>query len=278
VGNVLAPIVCDTEILPANLDALVCESTYGGHLHEGGDRRTEIVGSMITEGLRRGGVLMIPSFAIERTQELIYELNELIDRKHKIPNVPIFLDSPMAIGASQVYRKYPEYYDDEASKIFKSGDDLFDFPSLTMCETRDDSKKINQTRSPKVIIAGAGMMNGGRILHHAIRYLSDERNSLLIVGYQAEGTLGRQLLNGEKVVQVMGERIHVKCHIQSVSALSAHADQAKLMSWIGGEGNLPKKIYLNHGEPESSEALEKKLKADFGAKVTIVDFGLTVKV
>src|SRR3989338_7718173 len=278
VGNAGAPIVRETEVLPANLDVLVCESTYGGHLHETGLKRLEIVGSMIADGLRQGGVLMIPSFAIERTQELIYELNDLIDRKHKIPNVPIFLDSPMAIGASRIYRKYPEYYDEEATELFKVGDDLFDFPGLTMCETREDSKKINQVPFPKVIIAGAGMMNGGRILHHAIRYLSDEKNTLLIIGYQAYGTLGRKLLDGEKTVMVMGEKIHVKCRIKAVGALSAHADQAKLVSWIGSSGSLPKNIYLNHGESDSSAALAKKLKEDFEAKVVAVDFGLMVSV
>ncbi len=277
-GNAQAPIVRDTELLSADVDALICESTYGGHLHESGEKRAEIVENMITDGLGQGGVLMIPSFAIERTQELIYELNDLISRKHKIPNIPIFLDSPMAIGASRIYRKYPEYYDEEATKFFKAGDDLFNFPELVMCESRDDSRKINKTPPPKVIIAGAGMMNGGRILHHAVRYLSDARNTLLIIGYQAHGTLGRQLLDGEKVVTVMQERVQVKCRITAVGGLSAHADQEKLLDWIGGGNNLPKKIYLNHGEPESSEMLAKRLQEDFGAKATVVDFGLSVSV
>ena len=278
IGNAHAPIVRDTEMLPSDVDALICESTYGDHLHESCKKRIEIVELMIADGLRQGGVLMIPSFAIERTQELIYELNDLIDRRHKLPNVPIFLDSPLAIGASRVYRKYPEYYDDEASGLFKAGDDLFSFPGLTTCETREDSRKINQVPAPKVIIAGAGMMNGGRILHHALRYLSDERNTLLIIGYQAVGTLGRQILDGAKTVMVMGEKVRVKCRVKAIGALSAHADQAKLLDWIGGNGRLQKKIFLNHGEPKASETLEKKIKEKFGSKVTIVNFGLTVKV
>ena len=278
VGNIQAPIVRDTGFLPGNIDALVCESTYGNRLHESSDQRTRIVEKMIVDGLSEGGVLMIPSFALERTQELIYELNNLVDRQRKLPRVPIFLDSPLAIGASRVYRKYPEYYDQEASKLFKAGDDLFEFPGLTFCETRDDSKKINQAPAPKIIIAGAGMMNGGRILHHALRYLSDEKNTLLIIGYQSYGTLGREILDGAKTVSIMGEKVRVKCRVKAVGGLSALADQERILDWIGGGHSLPKKIFLNHGEPEASGGLEKRLKEDFGAKVTVVDFGLKAKI
>ncbi len=278
IGNVNVPILRDTDSLPANVDVAVCESTYGDRLHESTDERQEIIQKMVTEAVKRGGVLMIPSFSLERTQELIYELNELVERKHKLPHVPIYLDSPLAIDALKVYRKYHQYYDEEATRLFKGGDDLFDFPELTKCESREESKRINQVHPPKVIIAGAGMMNGGRIVHHALRYLSDSSSTLLIIGYQAQGTLGRKILDGEKTVIIMGEKVKVKCKVKAVGAFSAHADQDKLLDWIGGGETTPKKVYLNHGEPQASEVLAKRIIGDLGVKATVVNMGLTVEV
>ncbi len=276
VGNVNVPILRDTEALPPNIDALICESTYGDRLHESTAERQKIIEEMISAAISRGGVLMIPSFSIERTQELIYELNDLIDHKHKLGHVPIYLDSPMAIDALEVFRKYPEYYDDNAEKLLKSGDDLFDFPNLIKTHSREDSMKINHTPGSKIIIAGAGMMNGGRILHHAIRYLSDEHSTLLIIGYQAKGTLGRQLQEGHKEVMVLGERVPVRCQIQTIGALSAHGDQNKLTSWISAA--KPKHVYLNHGEPEVKQKLAQKLTVEFHVDATPVEEGMNIKI
>ncbi|MFA5062098.1 MAG: MBL fold metallo-hydrolase [Patescibacteria group bacterium] len=278
IGNVNVPILRDTEILPADVDALVCESTYGDRLHESTEARQQLIENLVINGLGRGGVLMIPSFSLERTQELLYDLNDLVDRKQRLPRVPIYLDSPLAINATKVYREFPEYYDEEAEKLFKDGDDLFQFPGLMMTETKEESKRINQTPGAKIIIAGAGMMNGGRIVHHAMRYLSDERNSLLIVGYQSQGTLGRRILDGESPVEIMGERIPVHCQVKAIGALSAHGDQNKLLDWVGGGTSLPKKVFINHGEPNASEALAKRLTGDLGVKATVVNFGLEVEV
>jgi len=278
IGNVDVPILRDTDKLPAGVDALVCESTYGDRLHEKETERRQILEDVITEGIKRGGIVMIPSFSLERTQELLYDLNELIERQHRLPRVPIFLDSPLAIGATKVYRKYTQYYDDEAEKLLKSGDDLFQFPGLTMTLTKEESKKINFVPGAKIIIAGAGMMNGGRIVHHALRYLSDANNTLLIIGYQAHGTLGRQILDGVTPVTIMGERVAVRARVKAVGAFSAHGDQEKLMDWIGGGETLPKKVYLNHGEPLASDALQKRLTDELGVKTTVVDKNLTVKV
>ena len=278
VGNVDVPILRDTEILPDDIDMLVCESTYGNRLHETPMERQDLLKKIITQAIGQGGVLMIPSFSLERTQELLYDLNDLIDRKHKLPRVPIFLDSPLAINATEVYRKFPQYYDEAAERLYRNGDDLFEFPGLVSTQTREESKHINQIIGPKIIIAGAGMMNGGRIVHHAMRYLSDEHNTLLIIGYQANGTLGRQILDGESPVEIMGEKIPVRCHVQAIGALSAHADQNKLLDWIGGGTTLPKKVLLNHGEPEASEELAKRLTNDLGVKTTVVSMGLDVKV
>ncbi len=276
VGNANVPILKDTEVLPTDIDALVCESTYGNRLHETVTERSEILVELISKAIARGGTLMIPSFSFERTQELIYELNNLVDRKKLLPRVPIFLDSPLAIKATRVYLKYPQYYDREAEALRKSGDDLFDFPGLVITETPEESKKINHTPGPKIVIAGSGMMNGGRILHHALRYLSDEKSTLLIIGYQSEGTLGRKIQDGQSPVEVMGEKVQVHCQVKSIGALSAHADQEKLLSWIGKA--KPKKVLLNHGEKSVSEILAKKLQEDFDIDAAPADFGTEIEI
>ncbi|MFA6105046.1 MAG: MBL fold metallo-hydrolase [Patescibacteria group bacterium] len=259
VGNVSVPILRDTDLLPKNIDVLICESTYGDRTHESSDRRKELLEEAIKKTISQGGVLMIPSFALERTQELLYTLNDLIDRHHDLKRVPIFLDSPLAIDALKVFEKYPEYYDEEADKFYNDGDDLFNFPGLVLTYTRDESMKINHTPSPKIIIAGAGMMNGGRILHHAMRYLSDHRNTLLIIGYQAHGTLGWQLLNGHTHVQIHGESIPVHCEVKMLNAFSAHGDRNKLIKWIENNRNSVKKVVLNHGDPDQTSAFAKSL-------------------
>ena len=263
IGNVKVPILRPTEKLPPGVDLLVCESTYGDRLHESDIERREIVENEVVAAVERGGVMMIPSFSLERTQELLYDFNDLIYLEKRLPRVPIFLDSPLAIGATKVYRKYTNYYNLEALSLLKSGDDMFNFPGLVETATVEESKRINEVRNPKIIIAGAGMMNGGRILHHALRYLSDPQSTLLIIGYQANGSLGRQILDGHSPVQVMKERVEVNCKVKAVGAFSAHGDQNKLLSWIGSGEIPPKNICLNHGEPEAMEALAKKIKTEF---------------
>jgi metallo-beta-lactamase family protein len=191
--------------------------------------------------------------------------------------VPIFLDSPLAIDALKVYRKYPAYYDAEAMNYLKEGEDMFAVEGLVLTRTREESKRINQVPGSKIIIAGAGMMNGGRILHHALRYLSDEKSTLLIVGYQAAGTLGRQILEGHSPVKIFNERVQVRCHVQAIGALSAHADQQKLVDWISTAPVPPRRVLINHGEPESALALALKLK-DRGVCAEVSEPGLEIEV
>lgn len=278
VGNVEVPILRDTEQLPADIDALVCESTYGNRLHPSVHERQALIERHVHDAIARGGVVMIPSFSLERTQELIYELNELVDRKHTLPRIPIFLDSPLAIDALKVYQKYPQYYDAEAAKYFNAGDDLFNFPGLTLTYTRAESMKINHVPGQKIIIAGAGMMNGGRIVHHALRYLSDPKSTLLVIGYQSIGTLGRDITDGVSPVTVLGERVEVHCHVEVLGALSAHGDQAKLLHWIGAAPTKPKKVFLNHGDPAASEALAAKLLNDLQVTAAVAKSGVSVEV
>lgn len=278
IGNVNLPIVRDTDKLPDGLDALICESTYGNRLHEKTDNRSEILEKFIGEALTRGGVIMIPSFSLERTQELLYDLHELMDKRKTLPYVPIFLDSPLAIRAIPVYKRYTKYYDKEAIQYVKEGEDFFAFPGLTLTETKEQSKMINGVPNPKIIIAGSGMMNGGRIQHHAMRYLPDANSTLLIVGYQAEGTVGRKILDGAKHVDIFRERIPVHCQVKAIGVLSAHGDQKKLFDWASRPKNRPKKIILNHGEPGASQALADLLRNESSAVAFLAKEGESVEI
>ena len=263
-GNTHVPIVRATAQL-SGMDAVVMESTYGNKIHEDESSRSEKLHQLVTETMNLGGVLLIPAFAIERTQQLLYELNSLVQKK-RLPKIDVYLDSPMAIRATRVIRSYPKYYDPEALRKVAHGDDLFDFEGLHLCESRDESKQINFVPPPKVIISGAGMMNGGRILHHLVRYLGNERNTILIIGYQAQGTLGRKLYTGEKVVEVLGERIQVRAAVKSIGAYSAHADQPTLINWIRSASALPKRIFVTHGEEETSISLATRLTEELGVQ------------
>lgn len=278
VGNINVPILRDTEALPKDIDLLVCESTYGDRNHESSAEREKLIETVVKNAMHKEGVLMIPSFALERTQELLYELTDLVERHKSLPHVPIFLDSPLAIDALRVYEKYPEYYDEEAAKFFKDGADLFEFPGLKLTYSRTDSMTINHSPAPKVIIAGAGMMNGGRILHHALHYLSDPKNTLLIVGYQSPGTLGWRLAHGESPVKIHDENVVVRCEVKMISALSAHADKEKLFTWISQGENPPRQVVLNHGEVEASEALVMRLRNERGMNAVAAKAGMIIEI
>jgi metallo-beta-lactamase family protein len=275
-GNDHVPILRDTAQL-GEIDALVMESTYGDKLHEDESARTVKLREHMLRTIKQKGVLIIPAFAIERTQQLLYEMNHLVEH-HDVPQINVYLDSPMAIGATEVIRDFPQYYDEEALRDVSSGDDLFDFPGLHVCRTRDQSKEINQAPYPKIIISGSGMMNGGRILHHLVRYLGDHRTTVLVVGYQAQGTLGRRLADGQRVVDVLGERIAVQALVTTIGAYSAHADKEKLIRWVGGAKRRPKKIYCTHGEEESSLYLATTLHERLGIETAVPRVGETVLV
>lgn len=275
-GNDHVPILRDTAQLGA-IDALVLESTYGDKNHEDESSRSVMLREVLLKTVKQKGVLIIPAFAIERTQQLLYELNHLVEH-HEIPKIDVYLDSPMAIGATEIIREFPQYYDEEALREVCAGDDLFDFPGLRVCRTRDDSKAINQAPYPKVIISGAGMMNGGRILHHLVRYLGEATTTVLVVGYQAHGTLGRRLTDGATVVDVLGERIGVKATVTKIGAYSAHADQAKLLRWVGEAKHLPFRVYVTHGEERTSVSLAATLKERLGVEAIVPTVGQRIQV
>lgn len=277
IGNENVPILKDTEKLGA-VDVLLCESTYGDRIHEDVDTRQSLLLELLKEGIAKGGTVMIPAFSLERTQEILYELNQLIEYKQALPRVPIFLDSPLAIDMTMVYKRYPEYYDEEAARLHLVGDDFLDFPGLQVTYTREQSKTLNHVPGAKIIIAGAGMMNGGRIVHHALHHLSDPTSTLLIVGYQAEGTLGRKLYEGAKNVNIFDEHIQVNCAVKAIGALSAHGDQNKLLKWVGEAEKIPGKIFCVHGEPHAATELAHRLRDKYKTETFVPEEGDEVEI
>lgn len=252
-GNAPSPLVRDPFVVK-DADYVLIESTYGDRLHPSEKARKDVLEDVIEETIAAGGVLMIPAFAAERTQELLYELNELVEH-NRIPRVPIFIDSPLAIKITEIYKKYPQLYDEEARRLMKSGDEIFNFPGLRFTTDVEDSKKINFAHPPKIIIAGSGMSQGGRILHHEKMYLPDPKSTLLIIGYQVKGSLGRKLLDGESVVKIHGAEVPVRAKITQISGYSAHADQPRLLAWLEPMRFSVKKVFVVQGESEASRIL-----------------------
>ncbi len=271
-GNPPAPIVADTEFID-DADFVAIESTYGGIDHEPAAERLTKLRRAISESVGRGGVLMIPVFALERVQEVIYELNYLVEN-NKVPYVPIFVDSPLAIKATSIYKKYLGLFDTESQKLISRGDDLFNFAGLHYTSTVAESKQINSLHQSKVIIAASGMCIGGRIPHHLKRYLPDRQNHLLIISYQVAGSLGRRLLDGAKQVYIDNERVNVKARVSAIGAYSSHADKSKLLAWLSKmTGPKPQKIFVVHGELENNKALAAAIKTDLGLTAEIPDYG-----
>ncbi len=251
-------LLLDKPDIPDPADVVVLESTYGDRQHEDVYMRKLLLKDTVCEALGNGGVVMIPAFAMERTQELLYVFNEFAERDQMCRG-KVYLDSPMARKVTDVFKKYESYLNEEARFFLLRDKDLFDFPQLTVTQSVDDSKAINQDPTPKVIIAGSGMMTGGRIKHHLKHYLSDTRNTVFVVGFQVKGTLGRSLLDGAKEVTIFGEKIQVGAKITAVGAFSAHADRNRLLQWLAAMEKLPGKVILNHGEEEARESLRLKI-------------------
>jgi metallo-beta-lactamase family protein len=273
-GNPPVPILCNTEFIES-ADCVLIESTYGNRNHDPAEQRKAKLAAAITETAARGGTVLMPSFAMERTQEILYELNQLYDEE-KI-HIPVYLDSPLAIKATAVYGKYPELYDEEAKKMFDAGDNFFKFPELKTTITSGESMSIDHDSSPKIIIAGSGMSNGGRIVFHEKKYLPIESTTLLIVGFQVEGTLGRKLIEGATEVNIMGTPIPVHAHIESIDAYSAHADQTKLLNWLSKIQDLSK-IIVVHGEETAKNDFAALIKEQKGIEPVIPTLNQTVEI
>lgn len=272
-GNFPAPIIKPTEMMNA-ADYCIVESTYGDRIHENVDKRREMLEDAVEDTVRAGGTLMIPTFAMERTQELLYHLHQLF-MEGRIPRVPVFIDSPLAIKLTAIYKKHEDYFNSETAQIARSGDDILNFPGLRLTLTTEQSKEINGVQPPKIVIAGSGMSNGGRILHHEMRYLPDPKSMIIFVGYQAQGSLGRQILDGASEVRIFGETVPVRCKKLNIPGYSAHADQARLLEWVGHMRGSLKKVFVVQGEEQSSKVLAGKIVDDMALSAEVPHPGET---
>ena len=261
-GNSPSPLLRDTEKV-TDADYLFMESCYGDRNHEDRDDRKNKLMEIINQNYERKGTLIIPVFSLERTQELLYEIDTLVEGS-LIPKMPIFLDSPLAIKLTAVYTRYEKYFNPTALKIIKGGDDIFDFIGLKMTETTDESKAILNVPGPKIIMAGSGMSNGGRILHHEKNYLPYENNTILLIGYQSVGTLGRSIQNGIKKLHIMGEDVSIRAHVEMISGYSGHKDSDHLVEFVADTAKSVKKVFLLMGEPKAAMFLAQKLKDNLG--------------
>jgi len=266
-GNDDVPILPDTEPID-HADVVVCESTYGDRDHEPHDARTTKLIEVADRVLGQGGTLIIPVFSIERTQELLYEIDKLVDEK-RLPSIPVYLDSPLAIRVTGAYRDFASYLRFDRSILSSPDRDFFSFPRLNVTLSVDASKEINKHREPKIILAGSGMMTGGRVLHHLSHYLPDEKSGVLIVGYQAEHTLGRLIQDGAKEVTIFGKPITVRASVDKIEAFSAHADRNKIKKWLKPENGKIKTVFLVHGEPKVKESFKTFLKKEIKSDIVI---------
>ncbi len=263
------PIIRDPTPI-THADHVVVESTYGNREHAPHDAAIEELVSAIGEVSDDEGVLLVPAFAIGRTQEVIWVLDELV-RQNRIPRLPLYLDSPMASRATEVYYEHPETYDDETAKLLRSGDSPLEYPGQEFTDSVEDSKAIRTAKRPFMVVAASGMLTGGRIMHHLKDFLPDPASTLLFIGYQGEGTLGRHIQNGATSARIDGEEVPVRCRVRSISGFSAHADQHELEAWLrhfgndGGEaGRKPKRVFIVHGDPDAAEAFADRVRAELG--------------
>src|SRR6267142_3285487 len=255
-------IIRDPTVL-TDADYVLIESTYGGREHEPEEQAVAVLAETVNAVHDAGGVLLVPSFAIGRTQDLIWELDQLLAAQ-RIPHLPLFLDSPMASKATDIYRRHREYFDEETRKLLDSGDDPIDYHGAVITNDAADSKKIESSPRPYMVVASNGMLTGGRVLFHLRKLIDDATATLLFVGYQGEGTLGWHLQNGAKEVRLDGQVRQVRCRVRSISGFSAHADESELLTWIGSfksGARKPKKVFIVHGDPPAESALEPKVRA-----------------
>lgn len=282
-GNNDIPLLSSPTMID-DADYLIMESTYGNRLHLRNDDKAELFLKIVYETLEKGGTVVIPSFAVGRTQEVLYELNNIKETKHseefykqyqKLMTVPVYVDSPLAISATEVFRENMNLFNEETQKLIQSGDNPLEFPGLEFTKTADESKELNEKNEASIIISASGMCEVGRIKHHLKHNLWNPNSTILFVGYQAPGTLGRRLVDGEKRVTIFGEEIAVNARIEYIEGYSGHADQEWLMNFVYSFIKKPTHIFLVHGEPEGQIVLKQKLEEEAKIPVTIPSLGET---
>ncbi|GAB4528338.1 MAG: MBL fold metallo-hydrolase [Anaerolineae bacterium] len=275
IGRAGIPIIRDPEP-PESADILIMESTYGNRLHEAYDDSEKKLERIVAETYKRGGMIIMPAFAVGRTQQLVYTLHTLIERGD-IPNIPVYVDSPLAVNATSVFRLHPEIYDDEIRSFVDTLDhrDPFGFERLTYIRSVEDSKKLNFLREPAIIISASGMAEFGRVLHHLKNRIEDSKTTVLITGWQAPDTLGRRLVDGVERVRIFGDEYRNNAHVEVISGFSGHADRDELVAWVGAMQRKPQQTFLVHGEEESAVALSQTLNTTFNFPVTVPTQGQT---
>lgn len=274
IGQWDKPIIEDPTVF-SDADYLVMESTYGDRRHEDPGEIDQLLADAVNATRQAGGNLLIPSFALERTQEVLYFLNRLL-RADRIPHLMVFVDSPMAISVTDVFKNHPELFDDPMQDLMQAGHSPFSFAGLKMTRSVDQSKAINNIRGTSIVIAGSGMCTGGRIKHHLVHNISRRESTILFVGYQAEGTLGREILSGAKEVRIMGQMRKRKARIRKISGFSAHADQPGLLRWLGDLKHPPRRLFLTHGEADAIQVLSAKIQQEKGWKPYVPEYGESV--
>ncbi len=260
-GNSPSPLLPDTE--PIQADYMIMESVYGDRNHEGRNERKKKLEAVLEDNYKRKGTLVIPTFSLERTQELLFEINDLVENR-RIPFMPLFLDSPLGIRLTDIYQKHSRYFNTGARELIKKGDDIFSFPGLKMTIETAESKGIYHAPNPKIVIAGSGMSNGGRVIHHEQNYLPDPNNTLLLTGFQSLGTLGRQIEDGKKEVRIFGVEVPVRAHVEKISGYSGHKDSDHLIDFVQNTAETLKKVFVCMGEPKSAAFLAQRLRDGLG--------------
>lgn len=270
-GNTPAPILRDTEPV-GEVDYLAMESTYGDRNHESREERAQKLEGVIKQTLSKGGTLVVPAFSIDRTQVLLYEINNMMEAG-KIPRFPVFVDSPMAIRATQIYKQSAELFNDRVRDQIRKGDDIFSFPGLEFAETGRESRHADRLDGPKIILAGSGMSVGGRIVSHEESYLPDPKATILLVGYQAAGSLGRELADGARKVRIHGREIKVRARIETLYGYSAHKDSDHLVEFVTTATERLKQVFVILGEPGASMHLAQRLNDELDAHALVPEKG-----
>jgi metallo-beta-lactamase family protein len=276
-GSKNSPLL-DYPTMIEEADFVVMESTYGNRMHQDTKNKALQLLEIILDTVEKKGNIVIPSFAVERTQEILYELNMLKEAKaSKLKDIPVFVDSPLAINATKIFERNKNYLNKETIELFESGDNPFEFPNLIFTETSEESKAINFEKRSCIIISASGMCDAGRIKHHLKHNLWRNECSVVFVGYQAKESLGRRILDGAKVVKLFGEEINVQSSIYSIEGFSGHADQKGLLDWVGGFKKKPAKIFITHGEEEAQTELSRLISERFNIDNYIPKLGQTIE-
>ena len=273
-GNSPSPLLPDTDRV-TDADYLVMESVYGDRNHESRSDRKRLLAEVIQDNYNRKGTLIIPTFSLERSQELLFEFDDLVTN-NRVPRMPIFMDSPLAIRVTEIFKQYKDYFNDTAKKAMVHDKYIFDFPGLHNTLESKESKMINEVPDPKIVIAGSGMSTGGRVVHHERHYLPDPKNTILLIGYQAVGTPGRLIQEGVKTVRITGEDVVVRAHVATIFGYSGHKDSDGLLSFVEDMQDRVKKVFVVMGEPKAEMFLAQKLRDNLGIEAHVPEQGSSI--